>query len=76
MQGMPTDQQNESRVNEKQDEFPRAVPYIEDTFKKFVSLMDMNDTTGLDGLEKQMLKKETRFVSGLKQKVKVMLAEE
>jgi hypothetical protein len=36
----------------------------------------MNDTTGLDELEKQMLKKEARFVGGLKQKVKAMLAEE
>lgn len=71
-----TDQQSISRANEKQDEFTRAVPYIEDILEKFVSLTDMNDTTGLDELEKQMLKKETRFVSGLKQKVKAMLAEE
>jgi hypothetical protein len=70
-----TDQQSERRVNEKQDEFTRAVPYIEDILEKFVSLTDMDDTTGLDELEKQMLK-DTRFVSGLKKKVKAMLAEE
>jgi hypothetical protein len=32
--------------------------------------------TGLDKLEVAMVKKETRFISGLKQKVKAMLAEE
>jgi hypothetical protein len=61
-----TDQQSGSRVNEKQDEFLRAVPYIEDILEKFVGLTDMNDSAGLDELEKQVLKKETRFMSGLK----------
>jgi hypothetical protein len=70
------DQQSRRRANENQDEFTRAVPYIEDILEKFVSLTDMDDTTGLDELEKQMLKKDTRFVSGLKQKVKAMLAGE
>jgi hypothetical protein len=62
--------------NENEAAFLRAVPYMEDIFEKFVRLRDMDDMTGLDKLEVAMVKKETRFISGLKQKVKAMLAEE
>jgi hypothetical protein len=63
------DQQGKIRVNEKQDEFTRAVLYIEGILEKFVRLTDMDDTTGMNKREKQMLK-ETRCVNGAKQKVK------
>jgi hypothetical protein len=71
-----SDKKGMLRHNENETAFLRAVPYIEDIFAKFVKLRDMDDITGLDKLEIAMVEKEAKFVSGLKKKVKAMLAEE
>jgi hypothetical protein len=71
-----TDKESRLSNNENEAAFLRAVPYIEDIFGKFVKLRDMDDITGLDKLEIAMVEKEAKFVSGLKKKVKMMLAKE
>ena len=68
------DQQSMRRQNEKEAEFTRAVPFIEDVLEKFVKLANMDDTTGLEKLEKEMATNEKKFVSGLKHMVNFMFA--
>jgi hypothetical protein len=74
--GWVVDQESYRRQNGKALEPARAVRHIEDIFKKFVKLEDLDDTTGLDELEQEMARDDSKFAIGMKQKVKARLAEE
>lgn len=74
--GWTMGQESYRRRNGKALEPVRAVQHIEDIFKKFVKLEDLDDTTGLDELEQEMARDDSKFAIGMKQKVRARLAEE